>query len=299
MDYETLKARRSDLIMVALSGNADGSSEVDYTVNPATGFPAVTGPRDSRAPVNSVLPAWDIAMGTMAAVGLLAADRHRGLTGEGSLVRLALSDVAFAMVANLGRLAQAELGDASTTADGNYLYGAFGRDFVTGDERRVMVVALTARQWRCLKEATGLDAAFAELASSTGIDIDDEGGRYRARDAIAAILEPWFAARSLAEVADILTRARVSWGPYRSFAELPGEEPRCKDNPLFAAVPQPGVGSLLTPASPLDFSAAARISPLPAPAPGQHTGEILADVLGLPENEIARLYDAGVVAGPA
>ena len=299
MDYETLKTRRSDLIMVALSGNADGSSEVDYTVNPATGFPALTGPRDSRAPVNSVLPAWDIAMGTMAAVGLLAADRHRMLTGEGSLVSLALSDVAFAMVANLGRLAQAELGDAGTIADGNYLYGAFGRDFVTGDKRRVMVVALTARQWRRLKEATGLDAAIAELASSTGIDIDDEGGRYRARDAIAAILEPWFAARSFAEVADILTRARVSWGPYRSFAELPGEEPRCKDNPLFAAVPQPGVGSLLTPASPLDFSAAARVPALPAPAPGQHTGEILADVLGLPENEIARLYDAGVVAGPA
>ena len=50
--------------MVALTGNPDGSSEVDYTVNPATGFPWATGPRNLSEPLNSVLPAWDVAMGT-------------------------------------------------------------------------------------------------------------------------------------------------------------------------------------------------------------------------------------------
>lgn len=39
LDYERLRLGRADLIMVALSGNYDGTSEVDYTVNPATGFP--------------------------------------------------------------------------------------------------------------------------------------------------------------------------------------------------------------------------------------------------------------------
>ena len=58
--------------MVALTGNPDGTSEVDYTVNPATGFPSATGPRNLAEPLNSVLPAWDVAMGTLAAVGLLA-----------------------------------------------------------------------------------------------------------------------------------------------------------------------------------------------------------------------------------
>ena len=149
LSYDALKARRSDVIMVALTGNADGTSEVDYTVNVATGFPEITGPRDASEPVNSVLPAWDIAMGEMAAVGVLAADRHRSRTGMGSLVKLALSDVALAMVANLGRLGQAELGHGAKK-DGNYLYGAFGRDFVTSDGRRVMVMALTERQWKAL-----------------------------------------------------------------------------------------------------------------------------------------------------
>ena len=92
--------------MCALTGNPDGSSEVDYTVNPATGFPWATGPRDLAVPLNSVLPAWDVAMGELACIGILAAERHRTRTGEGQLIRLALSDVAFAMVGNLGRIAE-------------------------------------------------------------------------------------------------------------------------------------------------------------------------------------------------
>ena len=88
----------------------------------------VTGPRGSDAPVNSVLPAWDIAAGLHAAVGLLAAERHRTRTGKGTLVRLALSDVAFAITAGLGRLAQGELGLDDGGKGGNDLYGAFGRD---------------------------------------------------------------------------------------------------------------------------------------------------------------------------
>src|SRR5664279_3031791 len=118
LSYERLCARRTDLVMVALTGNPDGTSEVDYTVNPATGFPLATGPRDFVGPLNSVLPAWDIALGTSAAVGLLAAERRRTATGQGELVRLALSDVAFAMVGNLGRIAEAQLGGQDHAKDG-------------------------------------------------------------------------------------------------------------------------------------------------------------------------------------
>src|ERR1700683_3266526 len=106
LEYETLAKRRPDLIMVALTGNPDGTSEVDYTVNPATGFPWAPGPRNRAEPLNSVLPAWDIALGSLATIGMLAAERRRGRTRQGQLGRLSLSDVAFAMVGNLGRIAE-------------------------------------------------------------------------------------------------------------------------------------------------------------------------------------------------
>jgi 2-methylfumaryl-CoA isomerase len=294
--YEALKARRGDIIMVALSGNPDGTSEVDYTVNVATGFPEITGPRGADEPTNSVLPAWDIAMGEMAAVGVLAADRHRRRTGTGSLVKLALSDVALAMVANLGRLAQSELGE-NAEKDGNFLYGAFGRDFATADGRRVMVMALTDRQWVALQRATGLDVAG--LTAETGVDLATEGGRFAVRGAIGAALEPWFLARRVAEVRQILTDAGVSWGPYQTFQQLLAEDPRCStDNPLFSRVDHPGIGSLLTPASPLYFSSANRLGATRAPLPGEHTDEILTG-MGLSDGEIGRLHDRSIVAGPA
>ena len=54
LGYETLKAHRQDLIMVNLTGRRDGGSEVDYTVNPQTGLPIMTGPIHSAEVVNHV-----------------------------------------------------------------------------------------------------------------------------------------------------------------------------------------------------------------------------------------------------
>jgi 2-methylfumaryl-CoA isomerase len=295
--YDSLRVRREDLIMCALTGNPDGSSEVDYTVNPSTGFPWATGPRDLAVPLNSVLPAWDVAMGELACIGILAAERHRTRTGEGQLIRLALSDVAFAMVGNLGRIAEVQVGGQDAARDGNYLYGAFGHDFGTSDGRRVMVVALTGRQWTALVDVTGTAEAFKSLEGVTGHDLSSEDGRFGARDLIAAVLRPWFAARTLDDLRAAFEDTGVSWGPYQTFRQLVEEDPRASEaNPMFSTLEQPGIGSYLVPASPLELTAAGRLEPRPAPDLGQHTEEILGDVLGLQQAEIGRLYDAGTVA---
>jgi 2-methylfumaryl-CoA isomerase len=299
LSYDRLIERRADLIMVALTGNPDGSSEVDYTVNPATGFPWATGPRNLSEPLNSVLPAWDIATGSLAAVGLLAAERWRTRTGEGQQIRLSLSDVAFAMVGNLGRIAEAQLGGQDQSKDGNYLYGAFGHDFETRDGRRVMVVALTARQWRALVQITEIGEACAKIAEVTGYDLDTATGRFEGRDLIAGLLRPWFASRELSEIRQAFVGTGVSWGPYQTFTQLVTEDPRCSPaNPMFSMLQQPGIGEYLVPGSPLEFSALGRLPPTRAPVLGEHTDQVLAELLGLSDTEIGRLHDAGVVAGP-
>lgn len=296
LGYEQLRARRSDVIMVQLTGNPDGSSEVDYTVNASAGFLSATGPRGGTEPINAVLPAWDVAMGEMSAVGILAADRHRRLTGKGTLVSLALSDVAFATASALGRLAQAELGTPAGR-DGNNLYGAFGRDFATRDGRRIMLVGLTDRQWKSLVEATSLDVG--KIAAQTTADLATQGGRFAARDAIAAALEPWVAARSLDELRAVLDAAAVAWAPYRDFTQMLAEDPRVSlANPMFARISQAGIDDLLAAGSPLSFSGTDRLPPKPEPRLGEHTDQVLLE-LGLSDGEIARLHDRGIVAGPA
>ncbi|MEY2441060.1 MAG: 2-methylfumaryl-CoA isomerase, partial [bacterium] len=278
MSYEKLAERRPDLIMVVMTGNHDGSSEVDYTVNPSAGFPEAMGPRDSAVPCNSLMPAWDTAMGGLAVVGLLAALRHRDKTGEGQLVKIALSDVAFATVGNLGRIAEVELEGREQPRDGNYLYGAFGGDFPTADDRRVMVVALTSRQWKALKEATGTEELFTAVEQATGHDFRGEAGRYKGRDLIRELLTPWFGERTLDEIRAAFAGTGVSWGPYQTFRQLVADDPRCStENPMFTQVEHP-VGTYLTPASPLEFSLHGRLPATRSPRLGEHTDEILADL---------------------
>ena len=296
--YDALRARREDLIMVHLKGNRDGSSEVDYTVNPATGFPWATGPRNLTEPLNSVLPAWDVAMGELAAVGLLAAERFRTRTGTGQLVEVALSDVAFAVTGHLGRVAEAQLGATTDTPrrDGNYLYGAFGHDFITRDERHVMVVALTPRQWAALVEVTGTAAQMAMIEEATSVELGTETGRFRNRDLIAAILRPWFEARDLEDVRAAFAGTGVSWGPYQTFRQLVDGDPRMT-NAMWQDVEQPGVGTYRMPGTPLDFSAMPREPVRRAPLVGEDTEAVLAGVLGLSDAEIGRLVADGTVRG--
>jgi 2-methylfumaryl-CoA isomerase len=300
LSYEALREHREDLIMATITGNHDGSSAVDYTVNPATGFPWATGPRNLGVPFNHLLPAWDSITGTLAAAGVLAADRHRRRTGDGQLVTVALSDVAFAMVGNLGKIAEAQLCRRERQKEGNYLYGAFGRDFLTADGRRVMVVALTPHQWKALVEATGLHAAFELVERQMDVDLSKEGDRFAAREVLGAILKPWTITHTLEEIGEIFDRHGVCWGPYQTFMELVDEDPRCStDNPMFEEVEQPGIGTYLTAGSPLHFSELGRLPATRAPLLGEHTDEVLADLLSLSEAEIGRLHDEGIVAGPS
>ena len=299
LSYEELKQHREDLIMVNITGDRRGGSAVDYTINPGVGFPQATGPVDRPEPVNHVLPAWDCTTGQMAVVGMLAAERHRLRTGEGQLIKLALADVAYAMLGNLGNISEVQINQFDRPRYGNYLYGAFGRDFVCADGSRVMVVGLTPRQWQAIREATGLADAFDRLGEQLGLDLRDEGNRFRAREELSALLEPWFAERKLDEVQQLFDAGGVCWSRYRSFKQMVESDPDCSvENPMFSMVDQPGIGPYLMPSSPLDFGSIARQQASPAPLLGEHTDEILADVLGLSDGEISGLHDEKVVAGP-
>ena len=129
------------------------------------------------------------------------------------------------------------------------------------------------------------------------VDLNDEGGRFHARHAIAAVLEPWFATRSLTEIAAAFEGSGVLWGPYQDFGQLVREDPRCSTaNPMFAEIDQPGAGRILAPGSPLAFDAARR-SPAPASCLGADTADVLRDVLGLSDDAIGRLHDSGTVSG--
>ena len=160
-----------------------------------------------------------------------------------------------------------------------------------------MIVALTLRQWRSLVEATGLGEAFETLERMLDLDLEKEGDRFVAREVIGATLKPWTTARTLDEIREVFDAHGVCWGPYQTFMELVDGDPRCStDNPMFDEVEQPGIGSYLMAGSPLDFGRVERVPVRRAPMLGEHTEEVLAEVLGLSDAEIGRLREDGVVA---
>ena len=139
-----------------------------------------------------------------------------------------------------------------------------------------------------------------KIRARLDLNMNDEGHRFEARDALAALFAPWFAARTLAEVDAVFVTHRVTWGPYRTVRQaIERDADLSTAHPMFSMLEQPGIGTYLAPASPLDFSAVPRLPVAPAPRLGEHTDEILLEVLGLSSSQVGALHDARIVAGPA
>lgn len=300
---EKLRAQRDDLIYLNLVGDRHGGSALDYTVNSKVGIPYLAGERAGEGieknPINSPFPAWDVIAGQQIALGLLAADRHRLLTGEGQFIKLALADVALATMGHLGYIAEAQLNEQVRGPVGNHIFGTFGHDFACSDGKRVMIVGVSPNQWRAIVTVTGTAEQVSQLADQLKLDFKKEGDRYQAREQLKELFKPWFARLNFQMVTQALEEAGVCWGPYQTIQELVDTDPDCStENPLFNEIDQPGIGSVLVPSQALNFSAAPQSPPKPAPLLGEHTDEVLAQILEMDCMEIARLHDNGIVAGP-
>ena len=232
--YEKLCERREDLIMVSIDGNYDGTSAVDYTINPATGFPWATGPRNLSVPVQP--PAAGLGCdhrqprrgGAAGGRAPPPADR-RGPAGQGGALRRRLRD---------GRQPRQDRRGPGlpprAQKEGNYLYGAFGRDFLTKDEHRIMIVALTSRQW------TGPGRGHRPRG---GVRLGRAGDGRRPEQGGRPLRRPRGAGGDPQALDDRphhgrdprgLRREGVCWGPYQTFMELVDHDPRCStENPMF------------------------------------------------------------------
>jgi 2-methylfumaryl-CoA isomerase len=294
MSNDVLVARRPDLIHLRVQGYPDGRPAVDYTVNAEVGIPQITGSDEGGAPINHVLPAWDLVTGLSVSTGVLAALYERSRTRRGTYVELALADVALAGVANLGWLSEAAERNGERPRHGNHVYGSFGVDFACSDGQRVMVVALTEGQWLALCKVTRTEEVFTALETALDADLTKESERYRLRDTIAAILKPWFAARDLEQVADELTAARVLWGRYQGWTDVVASH-RMGRHAVLADMPLPGgAGQSITARSPLRWNGEYGEAGAP-PALGRDSEQVLAEWLGLSSAEIGDLRKRGVI----
>jgi len=294
LSHAKLAEGHSDLITVRVMGWADGTPALDYTVNNSVGYPMLTGVGPD--PVNHVLPAWDLLTGAYAAFALLAAIQRRAVSGEGGEVRIPLSDVAIGTVANLGGIAEVLYSGDNRPRLGNAVYGLFGRDFLTRDRQRTMIVVVTPRQWTNLIAALELGEAVAALEAQRQVSFaKDDGLRFEHRDALYPLFADAIAKRDHADLAVAFDGGGIVHSPYRTMHDAVQDPTLVADNPIFGTAQNPSgfvypaAGSFST------IPQAERLPPLPAPRNGEHSQEVLADRLSLTSGEIGRLIDAGIV----
>jgi 2-methylfumaryl-CoA isomerase len=299
LSHEALSRRRADLVTVRVMGWNDGGQALDYTVNAALGVPCMTGSAaNGDEPVNHVLPAWDLLAGSYGAFALLAAERHRRVTGQGQEVLVPLSDVAVASLGHMGQIAEVLTGGDRPRL-GNDLFGAFGRDFATADGQRVMVAAITARQWSGLLKALQLEAAVTAIEASRGVSFAvDEGQRFLHRDALFPLFEQAIGALPLQRVQTAFDAHGVCWSPYRTLSAALHADPHFDTGgELFTTLDHPSGHRYPAPGAMASFQGLARQPVQRAPRLGEHTDQVLAEVLSLSSRQIGELHDAGIVAG--
>ncbi len=298
LGYAKLKAARADVICVRVTGWADGAPAMDYTVNAASGIPLMTGPSDGDAPINQVLPAWDLLGGAYAAFALMAAERDRRVSGAGREIRVPLSDLVASSLSHIGMVAEVLARGHDRPRLGNQLFGAFGRDFAAADGARVMVVAISPKQWRSLVTVLGLTDAVGALERELAVSFArDEGVRFQHRERLFPLFEAAIGKRSLAELAPAFDLGGVTWGRYQSLHEaVTSDERLFSANPIFQALTGPSGMSYPASGPAATLLGEPRGPLMPAPFLGQHTDEVLAQLLGLSSTAIGKLHDEGVVA---
>jgi 2-methylfumaryl-CoA isomerase len=114
---------------------------------------------------------------------------------------------------------------------------------------------------------------------------------------LTPLIEKAVATRSYDDLRAAFDAHDVCWGPYRTLLETVSEEHGLvKGNPVFAVIDNPSGHSYPVPGSAATLPGKLRGTPIRAPQLGEHTDEILGEILGFSAGTIGRLHDQGIVA---
>ena len=294
LGYEDLRKINPGLIYCSVTGFGQTGPYrerpgYDFMVQGMGGLMSITGERDDLpggGPQRVGVPIVDIMTGMYASIAVCAAIAHRAETGVGQHLDLALLDTQAAFLANqaMNYLATGEVPGRLGNAHPNIVPY---QTFRTSDGDIILA---------CGND--NLFNKFCEVAGCQALAQDPRfvtnAKRVENREEITAQLNAVFAKRTTREWVEMLEAAGVPNGPINNIAQV-FEEPQIVARGVKIEMDHPTAGKVPLVASPMRFSATPVAYKLPPPTLGQHTDEILRDVLKLDAAEIARLRSEKIV----
>jgi crotonobetainyl-CoA:carnitine CoA-transferase CaiB-like acyl-CoA transferase len=293
LDAEALLALNPRLVYCSITGFGQTGpyrerAGYDYAIQGIGGLMSVTGERDDLpggGPQKVGVAVADLFTGMYATVAILAALRHRELTGQGQAIDMALLDTQVAMLANLGAN-YLVTGQAPRRAGNAHQNIVPYQVFEVADGHLILAVGNDGQFAKFCQVA-----GFPELARDPRFATNAE--RVRQRDLLVPLLADLMRSRTRADWMAALEAAKVPCGPINDLHDV-FADPQVVQRGMKVRLPHPLNARLDLVGSPIKLSATPVRADLAPPLLGQHTDEVL-DEAGIGEGERARLRALGVI----
>jgi crotonobetainyl-CoA:carnitine CoA-transferase CaiB-like acyl-CoA transferase len=300
LDYAALSAIKPSLVYCSITGFGQTGpykdrAGYDFAVQAMGGLMSVTGERDDAAgggPQKVGVAVADLFTGMYACTAILAALRHAEQTGQGQHIDMALLDTQVAMLANLGAnyLVSGQVPGRAGNAHQNIVpYQVFETAAAADGSADYMIVAV------------GNDGQYYKFCSAIGRQDLGEGSVYaknaervRQRTVLVPLLAAAMKTRPKAHWLAVLEAAKVPCGAINNLAEV-FADPQVQARQMVTRWPHPLQADLPLVASPMKLSLTPVRSDFPPPLLGQHTAEVLGELLELEAAAMAALRADGVI----
>jgi formyl-CoA transferase len=290
LDYAALQKLKPGLIYCSITGYGyTGPSRslpgYDFIIQAQGGVMSITGPEGGE-PYKVGVAIADITAGLFACNAILAALYNHARTGNGQRIDISLLDSQVAWLANVGSnyLVSGEKPHRFGNAHPNIVPY---QTFKASDGYFALAVGNDS-QWKQFCEKAG-KAAWA----------DDErfatnAARVENRHVLIPMLDELFCGEEIAHWLSIIEAAGVPCGPINSI-EQALNDPQVLAREMVVQAEHPTAGTINLVASPLKIPTAPVVVRYPPPLLGEHTGQILTELLGMDEAAIAELRATGVI----
>jgi len=290
LGYEDLSGLNPRLIYCSISGYGRTGPYAerpgyDFIIQAEGGIMGVTGPEDGP-PYRVGISIIDITTGIFASTAILAALHARDITGKGQLVDLSLLDTSVAILANVasnylvGGVEPRRMGNAHFTIAPYEVFQARDRWFTLG--------ALNPRQWDLLCQVIGVPELNKDPRFLTNRD------RVENRAALAKILNAAFASQDADEWTEKLQVAGIPSGPINNIQDV-FNHPQAPVRDFVVGIEHPTAGFVNLPGFPYKMSQTPAALHRPPPLLGEHTEEVLIELLGYSSEQVALLRERKVI----
>jgi glutaryl-CoA transferase len=299
LDYASLKALQPELVYCSITGFGQTGpyrerAGYDYAIQGMGGLMSVTGERDDRGggPQKVGVAVADLFTGMYATVAILAALRHAERTGEGQYIDMALLDTQVAMLANLGAnyLVNGVAPGRAGNAHQNIVpYQVFEVAPAPDGSRDHMILAV------------GNDTQYAKFCAvagrpelATDARFAKNRDRVRNRAVLVPLLEQVMKSRAKPQWLAALEAAKVPCGAINNLAEV-FDDPQVRQRDMVTSWRHPLQADLRLVASPMKLTATPVRQAMPPPMLGQHTEEVLRELLHCPDDRLHELKKGKVI----